>query len=80
MFSCTMCELETCYWNHLCPTCRKCKHYMSCFGRDRVVEVLDNVLSRTVDKQDNKIELEIRKEIVSKENAIKKKKSKMTTE
>jgi len=77
MFSCQLCENETCYWSNLCPSCRKVKHYMSCFSRDRVVEVLDQVLARSEQKQDMKIELEIRKEIAKKENElIKKKKSK----
>ena len=74
MFSCTLCEQEPCYWSNLCPSCRKVKHYMSCFTRDRVVEVLDNVLARTEEKQNNKIELEIRKEIASKELFLKQKK------
>ena len=74
VFSCTLCENETCYWSNLCPSCRKVKHYMSCFSRDRVVEVLDNVLARSQDKQDLKIELEIRKEIAKKEADLTKKK------
>lgn len=74
MFSCAMCELETCYWSSLCPNCRKVKHYMSCFTRDRVVDVLDQVLARSEEKQDHKIELEIRKEIAKKEQEINKKK------
>jgi len=74
VFSCTLCENETCYWSNLCPSCRKVKHYMSCFSRDRVVEVLDNVLARSEDKQDLKIELEIRKEIAKKEADLTKKK------
>lgn len=81
MFTCTLCEHETCYWSNHCPSCKKIKHYMSCFSRERVVEVLDNVLTRSTEKQDNKIELEIRKEIASKELALKqKKKAKMNAE
>ena len=74
MFSCALCEQETCYWHNLCPSCRKVKHYMSCFTRDRVVDVLDQVLARSEEKQDLKIELEIRKEIAKKEADLSKKK------
>ena len=74
MFSCALCENETCYWQNLCPSCRKVKHYMSCFSRDRVVDVLDQVLARSEEKQDLKIELEIRKEIAKKEHDLNKKK------
>jgi len=74
MFSCALCENESCYWSNLCPSCRKVKHYMSCFSRDRVVEVLDQVLARSEEKQDLKIELEIRKEIAKKESDLSKKK------
>ena len=74
VFNCTLCENETCYWSNHCPSCRKIKHYISCFSRDRVVEVLDQVLARSTEKQDLKIELEIRKEIAKKENDLKQKK------
>jgi len=74
MFSCTLCEQETCYWSNLCPSCRRIKHYISCFSRDRVVDVLDQVLARSEEKQDLKIELEIRKEIAKKESDLKQKK------
>ena len=54
---------------------------MSCFTRDRVVDVLDQVLARSEEKQDHKIELEIRKEIVKKEQELcKKKKQKLKAE
>ncbi len=79
MFSCTLCEKETVYWYHLCDKCRKVKHYISLYD-DRVYDVLDAVLAREVDKQDNKIELEIRKEIATKEQAIKKKKIRSNTD
>jgi hypothetical protein len=49
---------------------------MSCYSRDRVIEILDNVLSRTEDKQDNKIKEEIKSEIENKEYTLRSSKNK----
>ena len=49
---------------------------MSCYSRDRVIEILDNVLSRTEDKQDNKINEEIKNEIQNKEYSLRSSKNK----
>lgn len=65
MFSCSLCEKETCYVSKFCDKCRRIKHYLSLYN-DRVYEVLDNVLSRTLDKQDNKVQQEIKEEIENK--------------
>lgn len=73
MFSCKLCEKETVYWNNLCEPCRKVKHYLNLYDK-RVYEVLDAVLARDISKQDNKIEVEIRKEIAQKELSLKQKK------
>lgn len=56
-----------------CGKCKKIKHYISLYG-DRVHEVLDNVLSRSTDKQDNKIKCELQTEIQNKEYALRSKK------
>tara|TARA_R110000787_G_scaffold5354_3_gene19588 strand:+ start:4633 stop:4908 length:276 start_codon:yes stop_codon:yes gene_type:complete len=45
-----------------CPSCKKIKHYISLWG-DRIHEILDNVLTRDIEKQDNKIKVEIKDEI-----------------
>ena len=65
MFTCSLCEKETCYVSKFCDKCRRIKHYLNLY-EDRVYEVLDNVLSRTLDKQDNKIQAEIKEEIENK--------------
>jgi spore cortex formation protein SpoVR/YcgB (stage V sporulation) len=75
VFSCPVCTQEYLIINSLCETCRKVKHYMSCYSRDRVIEILDNVLSRTEDKQHNKIKEEIKSEIENKEYSLRSKKS-----
>lgn len=69
IFSCQLCEKETCYLSRYCEKCRKIKHYLSLYS-DRVYEVLDNVLSREVDKQNNKIKVELKKEIETKKEMI----------
>ena len=76
VFSCPVCTQEYLIINTLCDTCRKVKHYMSCYSRDRVIEILDNVLSRTEDKQDNKIKQEIQEEIENKEYSLRSNKNK----
>jgi hypothetical protein len=40
---------------------------MNCYSRERVLEIIENVLSRTEDKQDNKIKEEIKQEIEKKQ-------------
>ena len=76
VFSCPVCTQEYLIINTLCDTCRKVKHYMSCYSRDRVIEILDNVLSRTEDKQANKIKEEIKNEIENKEYSLRSNKNK----
>jgi len=75
MFNCILCERsdEYLFTSHLCSKCRKIKHYINIYD-ERVFEVLDNVLSRTEDKQDNKIKVEIKTEIENKEMVLRNKK------
>jgi hypothetical protein len=49
-----------------CAKCKRIKHHISLNG-DRVYEVLDNVLCRTETQQQNKLNIEIKKEIEAKE-------------
>ena len=68
VFSCVLCNGahdEYLFTSYLCSKCKKVKHYISIYD-DRVYEVLDSVLSRTKDKQDNKVKAEIQKEIENK--------------
>jgi len=62
-----MCEKnEVEFWfGNWCIQCRRIRHYLNLYG-DRVYEILDNVLSREVAKQDNKIQVEIKTEIETK--------------
>ena len=61
MWECKLCEKETCITTHICEKCRRIKHLINLYG-DRVYEVLEEVLVRTNDKQENKIHAEIKKE------------------
>jgi len=69
MYDCVLCEknkVEGWIYNAtFCSQCRKIKHYLNLYG-DRVHEILDNVLSRESEKQNNKINLEIKKDIINK--------------
>ena len=75
MITCPVCCREYVLIASLCPACVKVKHYMSCYSRERVIDILDNVLSRTEDKQDNKIKEEIKSEIENKEYSLRSKKN-----
>ena len=75
ILTCTLCEKEVCYISKFCDKCRKIKHYLNLYD-DRVYVVLDSVLSREIQKQNNKIDCEIKKEIETKKNMINNDKSK----
>ena len=55
----------------LCPQCHRIRHLQSVYGVDRVLEVLDNVLVRPTDKQNLKIDGEIKNEKSKIEETIK---------
>ena len=69
VFECTLCCKETCYVARFCKSCQRIKHYLNLYD-ERVYEVLDSVLSRELDKQNNKINAEIKKEIEIKTNKL----------
>ena len=78
---CLLCEKKPNeYWfSNWCKDCRRIKHYISLYD-ERVYEVLDSVLSRTSDKHDNKIKVEIKTEIENKEHHLRSKGSKNSTD
>ena len=71
MFLCVLCEKNTVYTSSLCDDCRRIKHLMTVYTPDRVCEVLDKVLMRTEEKQDIKINNEIKEEKSKIEEKIK---------
>ena len=61
MFECKLCERETCVTTHICEKCRRIKHLINLY-EERVYEVLEAVLVRSEEKQELKIQQEIKKE------------------
>jgi len=73
VFSCQLCNHsdEYLYINKYCSKCQKIKHYLNLY-QDRVYEILDNVVSRDLYKQDNKIKVEIEEEIKQQKSKLNK--------
>ena len=73
MFLCVFCEHEPCYVSYLCDKCRALKHIKLTY-KDRFDEVIQNVLVRTPEKQQYKINDEVKKDIEKKEYSLRSKK------
>jgi hypothetical protein len=75
VFHCVLCESvnseEYVFFSKFCSKCRKIKWYLNLYN-ERVYEILDNVLSRDEEKQDNKVKAEINKEIENKKYNLRK--------
>lgn len=69
MFSCAICEEFSLY--NLCSDCRVIRHITTLNGKKRVLEVLNNVFQRSEDKQDNKMNEELKSEIENKKVSLK---------
>ena len=65
--SCYLCRSESriSYLGYFCENCKKIQDLISCYGT-RVHQVIEEVLIRTPSQQNNKIKLELKKEIESK--------------
>ncbi len=68
LLSCPICEGWSIY--SVCSDCRKIRHYMSIYSKERVIEILDSILSRTQDKQENKLKCEKTKDIIKKSEEL----------
>tara|TARA_R100000654_G_scaffold20632_1_gene41647 strand:- start:2289 stop:2531 length:243 start_codon:yes stop_codon:yes gene_type:complete len=69
MFSCAICEEFSLY--NLCNDCRVIRHITTLNGKKRVLEVLNNVFQRCEEKQDNKMNEELKCEIENKKVSLK---------
>ena len=69
MFCCAICEEYTLYT--LCSDCRVIRHITTLNGKKRVLEVLNNVFQRSEEKQDNKMNEELKSEIENKKISLK---------
>jgi len=76
MFSCALCEKETVYVVSLCDKCRRIKHLLNLYD-ERVYEVLESVLVRNVEGQNNKVDTVLKKDLENREYNLRKKKSKL---
>tara|TARA_R110001632_G_scaffold205663_1_gene329486 strand:+ start:140 stop:379 length:240 start_codon:yes stop_codon:yes gene_type:complete len=72
MFSCALCEKETVYVVSLCNKCRRIKHLLNLYD-DRVYEVLESVLVRNVEGQNNKVDNVLKKDLEKREYNLRKK-------
>ena len=59
MFSCALCEDEWCYTSRLCEKCRRIKHIMNIYSKDKVLEVVEKVLVRNEEHIENTIKKEV---------------------
>jgi hypothetical protein len=59
---CPLCEQNYTLYS-LCSECRRIRHFMSIYSKERVIKILDSILSRTEDKQDNKVNEEIKHDV-----------------
>lgn len=66
MFSCALCEEEWCYTSRLCDKCRRIKHLMNIYSKDKVLEVIEKILIRPDDKIQKTIHKEVGDESYSK--------------
>ena len=46
VFVCKMCESSSVYITYICEECRRIRHMMNLYSKERVLEVLDTVLVR----------------------------------
>ena len=72
MFSCAFCEKETVYVVSLCNKCRRIKHLLNLYD-ERVYEVLESVLVRNVEGQNNKVDNVLKKDLEKREYNLRKK-------
>tara|TARA_R110001592_G_scaffold91537_3_gene267832 strand:+ start:7043 stop:7282 length:240 start_codon:yes stop_codon:yes gene_type:complete len=72
MFSCALCEKETVYVVSLCNKCRRIKHLLNLYD-ERVYEVLESVLVRNVEGQNNKVDNVLKKDLEKREYNLRKK-------
>lgn len=77
---CYLCCVESRpFMGYYCEDCSKIKRYINLYG-SRILQILDSVLSRDLEKQDNKIKLEIKNEIESQTKKLQPIKEEITEE
>ena len=57
MFSCYLCEKESCYISYFCEKCREIKNIMNVYGRDDIIDILKTCTIRNKTQINNKIDI-----------------------
>ena len=63
MFSCILCQKETCYIHNFCETCEFIKRVCNTYGAVEVKEILERVCLRNTEQRNYKISAELKKDI-----------------
>lgn len=69
MFSCYLCEKESCYVTYFCEQCREIKNIMNVYGRAEVLDIVKTCTIRNKKQLNNKIE-NIKKEQEGEETPV----------
>ena len=57
MFSCYLCEKESCYVSFFCDDCREIKNIMNVYGRKEVLDIVKTCTMRNKTQIKNKIDI-----------------------
>jgi len=66
MWSCVLCESETCYVSRFCDNCQTIKRILNVYGANEVKNILERVCIRNTEQRNYKISAELKKEIQNK--------------
>jgi len=66
VFSCVLCQKETCFVSNFCETCEFIKRVCNIYGVDEVKQILERVCIRNKEQRNFKISAELKKDIVNK--------------
>jgi hypothetical protein len=59
VFSCSLCQTETCYVSSMCDECSKIRRIIGLYGRTEVLDILTRVCIRDNEKREYKIRSEL---------------------
>jgi len=57
MFTCYLCEKESCYVSYFCDDCREIKNIMNVYGRKEVLDIVKTCTMRNKTQIKNKIDI-----------------------
>ncbi len=59
---CVLCREEFCLISNFCNDCKRVQRMVVLYGKDKVKDILENVLVRNEDQQERKVNFELKKE------------------